>query len=147
LKNFKIKYPLILGISKSLQELSIFSQFCHVFLYWCLQLSLLSHMQNITWKYPKWYTKSKPKWSFIYNENKHPNPTLPHHKMQIITLCTKHKKLYIIVECVKISNHQMWFEITQTRIISINKISQTPFTFELIWDKNAKTKLTWFTHN
>jgi hypothetical protein len=127
-----------LGISKPLKELSILFRFCHVFFYWCLQLSLLSHMQNITWKYPKWYTMSEPKWLFISNENKHPNPTLPRHKMQRTSLCTKHKKMHVIVECVKISNHQMWFEITQIMIISINQMSQTPFTFESIWNKNPK---------
>jgi D-ribose pyranose/furanose isomerase RbsD len=40
-------------------------------------------------------------------------------KMQILNIAHKTpKNLRIIVECLGISNHRKWFEITQTRIIS-----------------------------
>ncbi len=80
----------------------------HAFLCWHLQLLLSSHIQNITWNYSKWYTISKPKWSFIYNDNRNPRATLPHNKMQKLTLYTKrHNNLNTCSwECVETSNHQ-----------------------------------------
>jgi hypothetical protein len=76
---------------------------CYAFLCWCFQLSLSSHIQNITWKYSKWYTMSKLKWSPTYNGKKNSNLT--------------HKNLHTTSDCVRISNHQKGFEITQVGII------------------------------
>ncbi len=75
-----------------------------VFLCWYLQLLLSSHIQNVIWNYSKCYTMSKPKWSFTYNDNRNTRATLPHNKMQKLTLYTKpHKNLHTCSwECVEI---------------------------------------------
>jgi hypothetical protein len=61
----------------------------------------------------------KPKWSFTLNENMNQSPTFSHHKnAKNNTMHKTYKNLHIIVKCAEISNHQKYFEITQTRIIS-----------------------------
>jgi len=50
-------------------------------------------------------------------------------------ICINIRKLQSKKLCFEISKHQKSFDITQLKIISHEKIAQTLFTFELVWNK------------